>query len=265
VKATNNAGTIEIRTILPPNRSDWTKWAQGKNIPQVKLEVSAPDNMNLEIYWARGDVKVTKWKAGVVITHQTGKLTLEDISGDVTARTMYGIARFENIKGSMSIENFASQLNVGQVTGKLKLRTFSGETQIRKILGNSVISTQKASVVTQDTQGPMEIQTGIAAISIANHRGSIRGQTDTGSVTAKLTGQIDARFNSNSGALLISIPRSSRADVSLSTNKGDLKAPKNLDHKRTSAGKIVRGRLSGSESGAIRMNSDAGDINLRVL
>jgi hypothetical protein len=265
VKAGHNGTTVEVRTQLPPNRTQWAMWAQGKNMPQVKLDITAPESMNLEIYWARGDVKVNRWKAGVIITHQTGKLSLDDISGDVTVRTMYGATKIENIKGMLNIESFASILNVGQITGKLKLRTFSGETRVRKILGNAIISSQKAPVFTQDTQGSMEIQTGIAAIQIGDHKGSIRGQSDTGSMTAKLLGTIDARFNSNSGPLSISVPRTSHADVALSSSRGELKAPKNLEHKRTSAGKIIRGHLSGNESGVLRINSDSGDVNLKVL
>ncbi len=256
--------SFEIKVQLPPQRSGWNQWAQGKHVPQVKLEISAPDGIPLDIYWTRGDVDVESWHGSVSVTNQSGDLNLSDITGDVTVKTMFGGAKFENIRGNVNIENFSSHLNLASINGRVKLRTFSGETVLKKIKGNLNINSQKGAVTTQSTDGAMEIQTGLAAIKILEHQGSIRGHSEAGAIEAKIMGAVDAKLNSVSGPLSIAVPSKSQANVSMTTAKGDLVAPKVLERKRSPLGKVVRGNLSGSEQGVLRLTSDSGDLSLKV-
>jgi hypothetical protein len=265
VRTGTTGDLIEIRAQLPPQRTDWNEWAQGKHAPQAKIDIYAPDSMTLDIYWARGDVKVIDWKAPVTVTNQEGKVTLEKIAGDIIVRGMFGSAKVDSIKGNVSIENFSSPLQVSNITGRLKLRTFSGETRVRSVTGPVIVTTQKAPVFTTATTGPMEVQTGIAAVQISDHRGTLRGHAETGSIEAKLSGPVDASLTSDSGDLLMAVPRSSQADVSLTTAKGSVAAPKTLDRKRSTGSKSVRGTLNGSESGRVRLSSESGDLSLKIL
>jgi hypothetical protein len=254
---------VEVRAQLPPNASDWGRWVTGKHVPQARLEVSAPDTLSLEIYLNRGDVKVSRWRAPVVLTSEDGHHDLSDIAGDITARTMFGTLKIENIKGNVSVENFSAQIATTNVAGRLKLRTFSGETHLKKISGATVISTQKAPVVLQDTTGTLEVQTGVGAIHIADHKGSLVGHSDSGSISAQIAGAVDARLRSNTGNLILSVPRDSHANVVLASSKGNLTAPHSLDVKRTETGKVAKGELPGSAAGTVRMSSDGGDVTLK--
>lgn len=261
---TNNLGdTIEVRTQLPPSASDWAKWAQGKRVPSAHLEILAPDNMNLEIYLTRGDVKVYRWKAAVTITSQEGKIDVEDITGDVTVRSMYGAVKTENIKGNVAIENFTSHISAENITGKLHIKNFAGDTLVKKVDGPINLSSQKGGVSSQETTGSMEVQTGIAAIHIADHKGSLTGHSDSGSITAHVLGPVETRLSSNTGPLSLTLAHGADATVSMYSAKGNLSAPSSLESKRSPSGKSVRGALGGGQ-GHVHLSSDSGDLFLKA-
>lgn len=265
IKSSVEGDVLEIRAVLPPTRNDWTHWSQGKSVPSVKIEIAAPENMNLEIYMARGDVKVSKWRAPVTVTSQEGKIVLDDISGDVVLRSMFGADVLQNIKGAVNIENFSSSVSTSNISGKLKLRTFSGETHIKKVLGSLSVSSQRGAVHTNDTNGSLDLQSGVAPFHITEHRGVLRGHSQGGPIEARLSGHVDAQLSSAAGALALFVPRGSKADVSLTTEKGDVNAPRNLEHKRSASGKTIRGVLNGSDPGRVRLTSESGDLSLKVF
>jgi hypothetical protein len=264
IRAVNSGDTVEVRALPTASSQDWSRWVSGKHAPEVKLEISAPPGMSLEIFWTRGDVKVTQWKAPVFITSQDGHITVENDSSDLTARTMFGSLKVENVKGNVSIENFASQLFLNDITGHARVRTFSGETHLKKIVGPTVISSQKGIVTTSDTLGGMDIQSGVAPFHILDHKGSLVGHSDGGSVSANIRGPVDVRLVSVSGPLTVSVSHESSASVNLST-KGQLNAPKELEKKSGPDAKIISGELQGNQPGHLRLSSDTGDLNLRVL
>jgi len=264
VRAVNSGDTVEIRAFPAGSNTEWSRWVQGRHAPEVKLEIVAPPGMSLEIFWTRGDIKVAQWKAPVFITNQDGHITVENDSSDLTARTMFGSLKVDNIKGNVSIENFASQLFITDITGHARVRTFSGDTHLKKIVGPTVISSQKGAVTTVDTLGGMDIQSGVAPFHILDHKGSLIGHSDGGSVSANIKGPVDVRLISLSGPLTVSVSHESSASVNLST-KGQLNAPKDLEKKSGPDAKIISGQLSGNQPGHLKLSSDTGDLNLKVL
>jgi hypothetical protein len=264
VRTSNLGDTIEVTAQPNGQSTDWTKWAQAHHGPEVRLEIAAPTNLNLEVFWTRGDVKISQWKASVFITSQDGHLEVENDLGDVTLRSMQGAVKLENIKGAVSIENFASTLSISNIVGRLKLRTFTGEAHIKKIQGNLVVSSQKGVVNTAETTGAMEFQTGIAPFHITEHKGPLVGHSDGGAVSAHIKGAVDVRLVSQSGPLSVSVGRESQATVSLST-KGQLNAPRELEKKSGPDAKVIQGELQGSQPGHLRLTSESGDLTLKVL
>ncbi len=264
VRAINSGDSVEIRAFPPGTVTEWSRWVQGRHAPEVKLEVSAPAGMSLEIYWQRGDAKVTQWRAPVFISSEDGHIAIENMIGDLTLRTLLGSLKVDGIKGNLSIENFASTLAISDVTGHARVRTFSGETHLKKIVGPTVISSQKGGVTTVDTLGGMDIQTGVATIHIADHKGSLVGHSDGGSIHANVKGPVDVRLVSVSGPLALTVGRESAANVSLST-KGQLNAPKELEKKSGPDSKVISGQLRGNQPGHLRLSSETGELSLRVL
>jgi len=266
IRSSNLGDTVEVRAQLPPNGTDWVRWAQGKHVPQVRLDITAPQNMNLEIYWTHGDVHVPRWTAPVAVTSQDGHLDVENVDGNVTIRSMSGTVKVEKITGNVNMENFSSAITAEDITGKTKIRNFSGEAHVKNVTGPVYLSSQKGPVTLQDTKGTLEVQTGMAVIHVLEHDGSLTGHSDAGAINAKLIGDTaEARLTSVSGSLSLTVPKGSRASVSLFTTEGHLTAPSSLEQKNETAGRWARGNLNGGETGRIRLRSDSGDLVLRSL
>ena len=224
--------------------------------------------MNLEVYQTKGDVHISQWKAPVFVSSHDGHLFIDDVVGDVSLRTILGGIKVEKVRGTLAIESYSSQVNVEDVTGKIKVRNFSGETKLHKIIGPLYLSSQKGPVNTQETSGNMVISSGLAVFHISDHKGLLAGQTDAGSLFARVKGSANVELSSNSGPITLSVSRESQARVFLAS-KGQVNAPKVLEKKNGAEAKSVQGQLegsgNGSQGGRIRLKSDSGDLNLKFL
>ena len=265
VRTSTSADTLELRVVSSLNRSDWLKWVDVKRAPLAKLEIQAPDNMNVEIYWMHGEVKVSNWNGAVSVIAQDGHQSIDEVDGDLSLKSMFGSAHVNNIHGSVTLEGFTDSINASGITGKLTLKTFASDVKLKKIVGAINLSAQKSSVTTQDTNGAMTLQNGAASMHIKDHRGSIGGASESGLIDASIVGPVNAKLASVSGPLILRVPRSSEAHVSLSTEKGNLNAPSSVESKKSANGKSARGHLEGKEPGFLRLTSESGDISLKFL
>jgi hypothetical protein len=270
VSVRNLGDSIEVRSQLPQNLGgdEVTRWTQSNHGPEVKLDISAPAHMSIEVYLTKGDVHVSQWNAPVFISSHDGHLGIDDVVGDVSLRTMLGSIKIEKVRGTVAIESYSSLVNIDDVTGKVKVRNFSGETKLHKIIGPLFLTSQKGAVNTQETSGNMVINSGLAVVHISDHKGFLTGQTDAGSLFAKVKGSANVELSSNTGPITLSVSRESQAHVLLAS-KGQVNAPKALEKKNGAEAKSVQGQLEGngigSQGGRIRLKSDSGDLSLKFL
>ena len=263
--------SFELRVLPSLNRADWVDWSAGGHAshrlggPQTRIVISAPPTMSLEIYLAHGDIQITHWKAKVVVVNVEGSHSFDDLAGSLILRTMLGSSKISNIVGNVGIDNFSSSLNIKNITGKTAVRTFSGDVKLKKLLGSVSLGTQKARLSSLETNGSMMIQTGEGAVKVLEHRGALTGTSDSGRVEAQILGAVSAKLVSQSGSLVLKIPRSAQAHVSLSSLRGSVRTPPEIEVKKTEYGSIARGTSPGRDSGRVKLRSESGDVTLKYF
>lgn len=258
--------SIVVRAQIHGSKDDWAKWVGGESPrPGVRLEVQAPKDLALEIYWVDGDVQVDKWMGSLTFTGQAGLFRASEVQGQVVARLNRGQADFEKIRGSLSIENQSSHIRVGEVVGALQVRSHAGSLEVGKVQGQSHISSIRGAVKIENSVGAAEVSTHLGKVAFLGHQGNLFVQSENGEVSAQLQGGVKAQVISMGGRVDLKVPANSGAQVDLLTEKGKLDIPSQVRQKKTGYAKKATGKLAGTVPGLIKVNTRNADISLKAL
>jgi len=263
VRTNSNQQIIEVRAEILGTKSDWAQWVTSHYFPEVKLQITAPESTNVEIYWGRGSVQVQRWKGSVILTGIDGNYQLSNVAGNVIARTNIGSLKIEDIRGGVLLEDVASPVDATDVRGAFKGRSFTAPIKFKNIEGGLDLSSYRGGLTGEDTRGPASLETYFSSIKLLGHRGPITVKSENGNVVAELKGVVEAKVSTGVGDVILTVPRTSHAKVQAVSAKGRLVVPKSLAVKKTPGEHVATGTLSGRESGSVQIYSRNGKITLK--
>lgn len=256
----NIDGWIQISIQGPSSKSDW----RNLQIPAVDLDVRGP-SVPLILTWKEGDLTIKNWKASANLTHHDGKILSEGgqaafkitaQQGDVTVNGHTGRFSLDNynakvslkaIEGGMSLENFSGNLNVDSSKGEISLKTGKGKSQIVSHKGGIDFDLSQGEILISGLEGP------------------IRGQAESGQVTAEIKGTPDLKIRGEAAKVSVLVPKTSGARVDLGTQDGNFSIAFPLKYDRVDKFKLMKGSLAGSGGGSVFVRTKSGDIRLKAL
>lgn len=206
----------------------------GKTEPTV-LIVQVPTLADLEIETVSADIDVH----GIA----SRELSLESVSGDITANGAPREARVESVSGDVRLVLNSGDVSVDTVSGELSLQgRLNGEVSMESVSGNLRLDNlgerlRKLSAGT--VSGDMDLKLGLQ---------------DGGEI----------RTESVSGDLLLRLPRDLSAEVSGESFSGDLSAPgARIQREEFGPGSSFQTRY-GAGKGDVRIETFSGDATLRL-
>ena len=206
----------------------------GRSEPTV-LIVQVPILADLEIETVSADIDVH----GIA----SRELSLESVSGDITANGAPREARIEAVSGDVRLTLNSRDVSVDTVSGELTLQgRLNGDVSLETVSGNlrmDSLGEQLRSMAAGTVSGDIDLKMGLA---------------DGGEV----------RLESVSGDLLLRLPRDLSAEVSGESFSGDLSAPDaKIQREEFGPGSSFRTRY-GAGKGDVRMETFSGDATLRI-
>ena len=225
VEGDRGALHIEVKY---PNRANNTE-------PTV-LVVQVPLQADLEISTVSANIDVH----GIA----SRELSLESVSGDITANGAPREARIESVSGDVRLTLNSHDVSVDTVSGELVLQgRLNGEVSLETVSGN----------VRLDNLGER-----LRSLSA----GTVSGDMD---IKAALADGCECRMESVSGDLLLRLPRDLSAEVSGESFSGDLSAPgAKIQREEYGPGSSFQTRY-GAGKGDVRLETFSGDATLRLL
>lgn len=201
----------------------------------------------------------------VAIFLGAGRITAENVNGDVRLDTQSGDVEARQMQGALNIDTGSGDVTLTGARGDVNLDTGSGDVTVSDVSGGElVIDTGSGDVDAREVNATrLSLDTGSGEVRLASAR-SPRTDIDTGSgsVRVDLAGTIERiHIETGSGDVQLTLPEDVSAMLDLETGSGDFDVgmPVTLVHKEDGE---LRGRL-GSGSGRIEIDTGSGDITLR--
>src|SRR3990170_266147 len=215
-------GTVDLSLIAGSIRV--TGWDR----PDVKISAATdgdqrlrfdanPSRITLSLESERGRGRYNRGTARFVVSVPRGvRLTLEAVSGDITAAGSQGQIDASSVSGDVDVSNGAREVNAESVSGSVRVAQVNGNLRAESVSGD---------VRAENVSGSVEASTVSGVIRLAGIQSrDVRTETVSGDIS--YTGNIEGGgrydFESHSGTLRLNIPRTAGAVVDVQTFSGDV-------------------------------------------
>jgi DUF4097 and DUF4098 domain-containing protein YvlB len=218
----------------------------------VRLEVSAPTQINMDLRTSAGDIDLRGPFSGLLqgstsggdvkMGNVSGKVTMRTSGGDIVATAIEGDATLKTSGGDISLNKCTGDLDtntsggdiaIGYTGKSVKASTGGGSIDIGDVGGSATISTGGGDITIKSVSGSADLVTGGGSIELSHASGRVLAKTGGGDITlTDITGSVDAktgggsieaslipsgigasRLLSSGGDLVLSLPETAKATV----------------------------------------------------
>jgi len=116
--------------------------------PSVRLEISMPDQLQLEIDDGSGSIDINGVHGSIVVDDGSGSLTMADVGGDVEIDDGSGSISVEGVGGDISINDGSGGIKVRNVTGSVIIDDGSGSIDVSEV--------EKDLIIVDDGSGELD-------------------------------------------------------------------------------------------------------------
>ena len=207
----------------------------GAKSGQIDYRVRVPQRCAVRVLSRSGSVQVTGTEGVVHTEALSGKILLEDITGECTIVSRSGTVMAERITGDVNAE---------ARSGKLKLRT---------IRGNVQLEARSGTLDVDDVEGDARLSASSGGLTIENVRGKVYARARAGSVRYKGRVVDDVDIEAHAGSITFALDPAYPAFIDAETHAGSV-----------SSDLPPRPRGSAPPTGGpkVRLRSRAGSIRL---
>jgi DUF4097 and DUF4098 domain-containing protein YvlB len=218
-------GTVDLSLISGTIRV--TGWDR----PDVKISATADGDARLRFDANSSRITLTvdhEGRRGRYNSHRGGdaryvvsvprgpRLSLEAVSGDITASGSQSEIDASSVSGSVDVTGGVREVNAESVSGSVSVSQVNGNLRAESVSGNVRAETVSGSVEASTVSGAIRL------VGIQSR--DVRTETVSGEIL--YTGSIESGgrygFESHSGTIRLNIPRSAGANVSVETFSGDV-------------------------------------------
>lgn len=152
----------------------------------------------------------------VVSVPRGTRLSLEAVSGHITATGSQGEIDASSVSGSVDVTGGTREVNAESVSGSVSVSQVNGNLRAESVSGNVRAETVFGSVEASSVSGAIRL------VGIQSR--DVRTETVSGEIlyTGSIEGGGRYAFESHSGSIRLNIPRTSGANVSVETFSGDV-------------------------------------------
>jgi len=200
-------------------REDFTGSCRGKSM----WKVTVPAKTEIEFDSASGDVTIEGLKDDIEVNTASGDIELENITGDCEIETASGDLEVKNFKGTLDISTASGDQNVDHMDGSLEIRSASGDVTLDDMIGEVEIRTASGDIEASNIKcKDISIKGASSDIEIEDASGKFEVKTASGDIEVEdveLTE--DSEFKSASGSVNVTLKKSLKYDLVVSSASGD--------------------------------------------
>ncbi len=222
-------------------------WDIGRHKLNLKFLVLAPKRYSVNLKTAGGSIFV------------------DDLEGEVDARTSGGSLKFGHIAGPVNGKTSGGSITLDGCEGRVDVNTSGGSIRIGDVNGAVDAHTSGGSITIERAQGPVKAKTSGGSINVNEVFGAVDASTSGGSVNARMNSQPrgDCRLTTSGGSVNVHMPENVRFDIDAKTSGGSVKT----DFRVTMQvqGKVKKNKLEGEVNGGgplLYLRTSGGNIHI---
>ena len=171
---------------------------------RINFVVSAPREFNVDLA-TRG-----------------GKISVDDLKGEVRSHTSGGSLSFSRIQGPVWGRTSGGSIKLLSCTSNAEMKTSGGSITIGEVSGDIIARTSGGSIRVEKAKGNVDVHTSGGGISVEEVEGSIQAKTSGGSVKAYIASQPDSdcSLKTSGGSVTVYLTESIAVDVNAGTSGG---------------------------------------------
>jgi DUF4097 and DUF4098 domain-containing protein YvlB len=184
---------VIVRAPSLPQSEGWSFW--GKRGARVDYNVLVPVRTAVRVLSRSGRVAIARTEGRVHVESGSGRLALEEITGDVAVVSRSGSVSIARVTGDVTTEVRSGKLELRDIVGKVAAQSRSGSVEVRKVTGDIEIRGHTGSITLEDIHG--------GAVARA-HSGSVRflGRVEGDLALSAHTGSITLAVDPSQGFFL---------------------------------------------------------------
>jgi putative adhesin len=188
VDAAERAGGLEVSVQARFERGGFHIGRRGASL---RVRITAPIGSAVELSAASADLRTSgdlgsvrvKSASGDLDADRVAELTVQTVSGDVTARDVVGDCVVKTTSGDVEVRSIGGNLVVTAVSGDLEARLLRGELQVTTVSGDVEIRSLTGPVNVNSVSGDVEL--GVVSgrrlwLDVRSASGDVRSDLDVG-------------------------------------------------------------------------------------
>lgn len=199
----DNVINIDDKKVLSINHlSNFSK--NNINFVSVDYIIKVPNNIPLEIDNKFGVTIIKGISADVKVDSSAGKVTVQEVKGNVSVDNKFGATECFDIVGNIKIDNSNGEINIDNISGKAELQGKFGAVKASNIKGDTTIDNANGSVNFSSNEVinyNLKVTSNFGKITVRlpkTQQGTFNGETKFGSIKNDFNLQVNTDENKNS-------------------------------------------------------------------
>jgi len=200
---------IRLATAKHRPKKGWFRWSRN-NSAQVKISITCPPHVALDLRTSSGDIHVQGNSAHQVYETGSGSVQLENLKGEVFVETGSGDIRLNTLEGNLTAQTGSGDISAKHLKGVLDAQTGSGDIHSNGDLHRFLCRTGSGN---------------ISLHSRSSISDSAKAETGSGDITIELPADAAFAFSAAtaSGSIQCDFPNSSLDHTSSKSIRGFVK------------------------------------------
>ena len=197
-----------------------------------------------------------------------GKISVDNLEGDVKSKTSGGSLHFDKIKGAVSGNTSGGSIELLECVGMAHVETSGGSIRVSNANGDVNAHTSGGSITIESVKGKVIADTSGGRINVQKLMGSIDAKTSGGSIKAQILKQpsTECRLTTSGGSVVVSLADGIAVDVDAETSGGRVVTDFSVAVKVE--GELKRSALQGKINGGgplVLLRTSGGNIHIEKM
>ena len=210
-------------------------------------------------------VNVRVWvprEFSVDLRSSAGAIRIEDLRGDIRARTKDGEIEVTSVEGNVRLRTTRGAVRVSEVQGDVEVvAEGDGSFEIRWITGHVEARTESGDIEARHLDGSARLRTDGGEIAVRELRGELEAKTEGGAIYASFASAPAGLLETRRGSVVIELPNGAGAELDASVGEGRVELLDGLEVLGTRQADRIKGTLNGGGA-PLRVYSARGIIRV---
>ncbi len=235
------------------------------HLTDLRFEITVPSRYNIDINTFGGRISVEDVEGEVRSKTSGGGLRFSEIRGPVTGKTSGGSIELSKCTGMVNIETLGGTIQIEKADGDVKSHTTGGSINIKSVNGNIIADTFGGRINVREVNGSVDVKTSGGSIDVQELNGSLDAETFGGSINAQLLNQPGkkCRLSTTGGGVIVSLPNSIAMDLDAETSGGSVISdfPVTAQIKGEIKRSVLKGKINGGGP-VMYLRTSGGNIHI---